>query len=96
MTNPPIQTPSTAQAPRIPMPGIGTGLLLTAPLLLLIGGLIYMGTAYSGFNPELFQTKLGTGVFLCGALFVVVGIILAGVRSIAQQVVNVLFQAGRD
>lgn len=96
MTNPPLQPASEVQAPYIRMPGIGTGLLVSSTVFLLFGALIYMGTSYSGFNLELFQTKLGIGVFLTGVMFVAIGLILAGVRSIAQQVVDTLHDADRS
>jgi hypothetical protein len=96
MTNSPLEPVSEAQAPLIRLPRLATGLLIISLLLLMFGGLTYIGTAYSGYNIDLFQTKLGIGIFCTGALFLAIGLVLVGVRSIAQQVVDALHRKDRS
>lgn len=93
MTDSPQHPFPTSTSPRISLPGIAAILLTLAPILLLLGWMIFGGTSSRGyFTHAPFQATLGTFVFLTGLLCLFSTLVLAGVRTIAQQHLDALSQ----
>ena len=64
-----------------------------APLSMLFGGLTVLGTAQHAFNLANTPTLVGTVMFLAGLAALSVAFVLVGVRSAAQQQLDILLQA---
>ncbi|WP_416443405.1 hypothetical protein AB3K78_11635 [Leucobacter sp. HNU] len=83
MTHAPDHAPT---APRILLPGIVPTLGFVAPILLLLGWLIFGGTSgRSYFEGEPFQATLGVVVFLTGVGSLLAVLVLVGIRAMLQQ-----------
>lgn len=95
MTDSQPQLAPASISPRISLPGIAAIFLTLAPILLILGWLIFGGTSSRGyFTNAPFQATLGTFVFLTGLLCLFSTLILAGVRSIAQHHLDALLESG--
>lgn len=78
------------------MPGVVAALSLVAPLLLLVGALTFLGTTSRGFfDGAPFQASLGLVLVLTGVMFVVAAAVIAAVRSIAKQHVEIMLAVER-
>lgn len=76
------------------MPGIAAVLLTLAPILLILGWMIFGGTSSRGyFTNAPFQATLGTFIFFTGLLCLFSTLVLTGVRSIAQHHLDALLQS---
>lgn len=97
MTNAPHHPAPDQQTPHVGLPGIATALFIVSPLTVLLGGLIVLGASYADYferSPN--QAALGTVVLLIGVILLATAIVLAGVRSIAQRQLNILFHTRVD
>ena len=93
MTNPTV--PTTSPTPRILMPAIAIVLFFVSPFLLLFGGFLGQVNAGRPADWAIFQTMLGTVMFWIGVVSLMSAIIIAAVRSIAQQHLDVMLRAER-
>ncbi|MBF4635760.1 hypothetical protein ITJ38_15205 [Agreia pratensis] len=95
MTNspvPPVAQPPQQPMPQVSLPRVATVFYGVSPFLLLIGGFFSQVNARYTFDWAIMMTMIGTIVFWLGAVAFIIAIILSGVRSIAQQQVNILLQ----
>ena len=90
MTNPPLVGDSK---PRILLPGFVSGFFVAALVFLLFGGFLGQVHGDGTRDYEIFQTRLGTVLFWVGVASAMTGFILIGVRSIAQQQLDILLAA---
>jgi len=90
MTNPPLVSNSK---PRILLPGFVSGFFVASLIFLLIGGFLGQVHGDGTLDFEIFQTRLGTVIFWVGVASAMTGFILVGVRSIAQQQLDILLAA---
>lgn len=80
------QTPAPRSTARILLPGIVPTLSFIAPILLLLGWMIFGGTTSRNFfEGSPFQATLGIVVFLTGVMALLTVLVLVGVRSMLQQ-----------
>jgi len=101
MTNPTVSpsapTPGTgALAQRIPMPGVAVFFFFASPVLLLFGGFLARVNAGVTFDWAVFQTMLGTVMFWVGVAALMSAIVIAAVRTIAQQHLDAVLTAQHD
>lgn len=95
MTNAPQQAPAPAQ--RILLPGMAVWFFFLSPFLILFGGfLAWNASRFLGFDWANFQFVLGQIGVATGVLFLLVAVILTGVRRIAQQHLDAVLRVGRD
>ena len=60
--------------------------------MLLLGGFLAQVNASVTASYGVFQTQLGSAIFLVGIAFLVTAIVLVGVRSVAQQQLDILLE----
>ena len=94
MTNSPV--PSVSTSTRVNLPSLASGLFITAVVLLPIGGFLATVHGDSTLDFAILQTRLGVVGFWIGVGLVLTGLVLVGVRSIAQQQVDILLKLKRD
>ena len=94
MTNQP-QYPSDPQSTRVQLPGVAGFFFGASPFLLLIGGFLARVNAHLSFDWAVTMTLIGSVAFGVGAAMLSIAVILAGVRSIAQQQVDILLRERR-
>lgn len=100
MTNPSAvpadRTPSAAEvagpsSPRVRLPGVATALLVVSPVFLFFGGVHFMATGPRGyFDNAQNQAVVGLVIFGLGVGFLLAGLVLVGVRAIAQHQLDLL------
>lgn len=92
MTNTsPTPAPAPTDSPQVRLPGIAIGMFIVAPVLMLLGWLIVMGSGYADyFERAATQATLGTVVFFTGVVLLVAALVLEGVRGIAQRQLDLL------
>jgi len=90
MTNPPVQRNS--EPARIKTPGVASVFFVISPFMLLLGGFLAQVNASVTASYGVFQTQLGSAIFLVGIAFLVTAIVLVGVRSVAQQQLDILLE----
>lgn len=95
MTNPPIPDTSEPTATRLRLPGVASVFFTVSPFLLLFGGFLGQVNASVTASYGVFQTQLGSAIFLVGLAFLMTAIVLVGVRAIAQQQLDILLQHKR-
>ena len=88
-----ITPPSTAPQARVRLHWIAGVFFVLAPLSMLFGGLTVLGTSQHTFNLAYTPTLVGTVMFLAGLAALSVAFVLVGVRSAAQQQLDILLQA---
>jgi hypothetical protein len=66
---------------------------MVSPFMLLIGGFLVQVTAGRTQDWAIFQSALGTAIFWVAVAFLMTATILVGVRSIAQQQLDILLQS---
>lgn len=95
MTNRSAADGSPAEVARIRLPGVAVALFVASVLLIVVGALTLLGTSSRSFF-ENAPTQASTGALLLitGVLALVGGLVLVGVRSIAQQQVDALARRG--
>lgn len=94
MTND-AQSTSEPLSTRIYLPGIAGFFFGASPFLLLIGGFLSRVNAHLSFDWAVTMTLVGTLGFWAGVLMLSIALILAGVRSIAQQQLDITLRANR-
>lgn len=86
---------SPAEVARIRLPGVAVALFVVSVLLIVVGALTLLGTSSrSFFENAPTQASIGALMLIAGALTLVGGFVLVGVRSIAQQQVDALARRG--
>lgn len=94
--SPDDRMPSAAQvagetSPRVRLPGLATALFVIAPVFLFFGGVHFMATGPRGyFDNAQNQAVVGLVIFGLGVGFLLAGLVLVGVRTIAQQQLDLL------
>ena len=97
MTHAPVPEPTAATTPRILLPGIVPTLSIVSPLLLLLGWMIFGGTANRRFfEGAPFQATLGLVVFLTGVGALLAVLVLVGIRTMLQQQLDFATRIGHD
>lgn len=92
MTN--TASPSPEPHPnRIGLPALAPTLFAVAAFFLPIGAFLGTVNAERDFDWAIFQTRLGTVIFWFGAGSLLVGLLLVGVRAIAQQHLDFVLRA---
>ncbi|PPF45493.1 hypothetical protein C5B85_07960 [Pseudoclavibacter sp. AY1F1] len=81
--------------PRIRLHWLAVAFFILSPLLIVFGGLTAMGTTLLTFDLAKTPTMLGTVMFLVGLATLMVAFVLVGVRSAAQQQLDVLLARHR-
>lgn len=90
------RTPSGAEvavesSPRVRLPGVATALLTIAPVFLFFGAVHFMATGPRGYlDNAQNQAVMGLVIFGVGVGFLLAGLVLVGVRAIAQQQLDLL------
>lgn len=83
--------------PYIRLPGIASFLFFVLLIPFLLGGAVVVGSGSRRyFEGAPTQATLGTMLLLVGVAFVLTGLVLVGMRSIAQQQVDALSPLERD
>lgn len=95
MTNSPASPSAEPRPDRIALPALAPTLFVVAALFLPIGAFLGTVNAQRDFDWAIFQTQLGTAIFWFGAGSLLVGLVLVGVRAIAQQHLDVVLRAQR-
>ena len=73
------------------LPGVATALLTIAPVLLFFGAVHFMATGPRGYlDNAQNQAVVGLVIFGVGVGFLLAGLVLVGVRAIAQQQLDLL------
>ena len=73
------------------LPGVATALLVISPVFLFFGGVHFMATGPRGyFENAQNQAVVGLVIFGVGVGFLLAGLVLVGVRTIAQQQLDLL------
>ena len=97
MTHAPVPEPTAPTTPRILLPGIVPILSIVSPLLLLLGWMIFGGTASRRFfEGAPFQATLGVVVFLTGVGALLAVLVLVGIRTMLQQQLDLAAGFGHD
>ncbi|CAN5413002.1 hypothetical protein BH10ACT7_BH10ACT7_08550 [soil metagenome] len=94
MTNTHVPSESQAET-RIYLPGVAGFFFGASPFLLLIGGFLARVQAHLTIDWAVTMTLIGTVGFFVGVGMLSIAVILVGVRSIAQQQVDILLRANR-
>ena len=89
MTSASIENQPTSPS-RIHLPTFAAWLMGSSPFLLLFGGFLAQVNADRDVDWAIFQTMLGTAIFWIGVTALMSGLVLVGVRSIAQQQLDLL------
>ncbi|MFE1665192.1 hypothetical protein [Microbacterium sp. P02] len=77
---------SPASTERLRLPGVAVVFFVLSVVLLLLGGLTLLGTSSrSFFENAPTQASIGALLLLIGAGALIAGLVLVGVRSLAQQ-----------
>lgn len=94
MTNTPLPTPASSPSSQIRLPRIATGLFVVSPLLLFVGVMTAFSTApREHFERAVNQTTLGTVMIVVALMGLLTACVLAGMRAIAQQQLDLVLQA---
>lgn len=80
---------------RITLPALAPTLFVVAALFLPIGAFLGTINADRDVDWAIFQTQLGTVIFWFGAMSLFIGLLLVGIRSIAQQHLDFALRAQR-
>lgn len=81
--------------PRVRLHWLAVAFFILSPLLIVFGGLTAMGTTLLTFDLAKTPTMVGTVMFLFGLATLMVAFVLVGVRSAAQQQLDVLLARHR-
>jgi hypothetical protein len=80
-----------ASSARLRLPAFATVLLAISPLLLLLGAVNFLATGPRGyFDNAPTQAAVGLAIFGVGIAFLLAGLVLVGMRMIAQQQLDVI------
>ncbi|OJU40821.1 MAG: hypothetical protein BGN97_16685 [Microbacterium sp. 69-10] len=95
------QTSQSPEPPYIRTPGGAAILLVSALLLMLVGGFLTLVQSELMARPEpkdfaIFQTWLGTTLFQIGLAFLVAGLVIVGVRAMLQQQTEAMLARRRE
>ncbi|MCB7135150.1 hypothetical protein [Cellulosimicrobium marinum] len=71
---------------RLPLPRVGTFLLVVGAVLLVFGGFVFLATA----DRETDVKAVGYAMHLAGVAMLVGGLVVVGVRAVAQRHLEVL------
>lgn len=78
------------------LPGIATALLVLSPFFLVLGAVNFLATGPRGyFDNAPTQAMVGVVIFGAGVGLLLAGLVLVGVRTIAQRQVDLLLEARR-
>jgi hypothetical protein len=92
MTNPPVPENSEPATTRLRLPGVASVFFTVSPFMLLFGGFLGQVNASRTQDWAVFQTQLGSAIFLLAIAFLMTATVLVGVRAIAQQQVDILLK----
>lgn len=81
--------------PRVRLHWLTVAFFIVSPLLLVFGGLTVAGTTLATYDLAKTPTMVGTVMFLVGLATLMVACVLVGVRSAAQQQLDVLLARHR-
>lgn len=95
MTNSPASHPSAPRPDRIALPALGSTLFIISFFFIPIGAALGTVNAHYDFDWASFQTRLGTVIFWFGAASLFAALLLVGIRSIAQQHLDLVLRAQR-
>ncbi|WP_371030020.1 hypothetical protein [Pseudoclavibacter sp. JSM 162008] len=95
MTKPASSNTAAPDHPRVRLHWLAVAFSTVAPLLMLFGGLTVAGTTRATFDLAETPTMVGTVMFLVGLAMLMVAFVLVGVRSAAQQQLDLLLDARR-
>ena len=90
-----INPPTAAPHARVRLHWLAVAFFVLAPLSMLFGGLTVLGMSQHTFNLANTPTLVGTVMFLAGLAALMVAFVLVGVRSAAQQQLDILLSAQR-
>ena len=93
----PTSIADPASRPHLPLPGIAATFFIVSPILLFLGGITFLSTGprdYFTHAPT--QCAVGIVMFITGLLLLLTATVIACVRRIARQQLEILLLARAD